>query len=610
MSRFRQRAAPETTSFEEEKAKGINEVIALLVEGGYFRARISAIDVFDKIAGGLAWAIYSSRESIDVDFKENSNIGHKLRVGENIEKALVSMECPFELQAFQIQGMDTPKLIPVLRWLLKRVAIVRREQEASLYRHSELLFERSFFNKSSPFHETKTLSVPTPHRRYKRKEDEDISNELNHVSSVLLEYGHTYRVNNELDIDALQEDENDQRAKEEARRAQEEQERELRAMEEMLAQMPSIKERSKLSTSAVGGIVAQQSTEIAQFSAAYEARMEELRADALKDDTEMATLQKKKAQLEKRQTALKEEQAKYSELIESQKTAQQQADRLSKDCGKKERRLNRIIDEIRSIEAELAKDPKKKSLFKKLLKALEKIEQIEKDTEAFRQRCAEQQGSWKKKTQKAADRLQRTLEHGENEEELVALRQQLERVKTRMQPIIKEVAAKDREIATHQRKIDNIPTRAELTQYEKRFHELYAQVAWKFEETKQNYNRYNVLTETAGYLSKETDLMKSLESQIKEVMGASKENEMKEALADGINDIVGKIEINKKRVDDEISESKSKLVAKEEEYASLIAVQRSYLQGVKELKEAFSKNEQLVAKHESMTAAIEEAKNS
>ena len=609
MSRFRQKTVAATTSFEEEKAKGVNEVITLLVEGGYFRARISAIDVFDKIAGGLAWAILSSRESIDVDFKENSNIGHKLRVGENIENALVSMECPFELQAFQIQGMDTPKLIPVLKWLLKRVAIVRREQEASLYRHGELLFDRCFNIKDSPFYEKKILSVPTPHRRYKRKDDEDLSNELSHVSSVLLEYGHTYRVNNELDIDALKEDETDQRAKEEARRAHEEQERELRAMEEMLAQMPSIKERSKLSTSAVGGIVAQQSSEIAQFSAEYESRMAELRADALKDDNEMANLHKKKTQLEKRQAALKEEQEKYAELVESQRLAQQQADKLSKDCGKKERRLNRIIEEIRNIETQLAENPKKKSLFKKLLKALEKIEQIEKDSDAFRKKCSEQQSSWKKKTQKAADRLQKAIEYGEDEDELSALRLQLEKVKSRMQPIVKEVAAKDRQIATHQRTIDRIPTRAELTQYEKRFHELYEQVAWKFEETKQNYNRYNVLTETAGYLSKETELMKSLESQIQEVMGASKDNDMKEALADGINEIVAKIEINNKRVDEEIDSSKSKYLSKEEEYSSLIAVQRSYLQGVKELKEAFSKNEQLQAKHESMTAAIADAKN-
>ena len=47
------------------------------------------------------------------------------------------------------------------------------------------------------------------------------------------------------------------------------------------------------------------------------------------------------------------------------------------------------------------------------------------------------------------------------------------------------------------------PNRAELVQYERRFRELYQQVASKLEETKKYFNLYNTLEERKTYLGKE-----------------------------------------------------------------------------------------------------------
>ena len=208
-------------SWEADKAEGLREVLQMLVEGGYYRARISAISDFDKVAGGLAWSIYSSRESIDVEFKENANIGDKMKLGENIEGALTAMQCPHELQAHQVTRLDTPTIKPVLAWLLKRVASVRKEQQASLARHAALLFGRTFGE--HPGDAKQEPAVPLPVRKLRRT-DEDISTEVSHVSSVLLEYGHTYHVRTDVDID---EAEDDVRAKEQLQKMKEEEEREL-----------------------------------------------------------------------------------------------------------------------------------------------------------------------------------------------------------------------------------------------------------------------------------------------------------------------------------------------------------------------------------------------
>lgn len=61
------------------------------------------------------------------------------------------------------------------------------------------------------------------------------------------------------------------------------------------------------------------------------------------------------------------------------------------------------------------------------------------------------------------------------------------------------------EIANTSRHIDDVPTRTELIQYERRFVELYQQVAWKLEETKKYYSMYNTLDTTLTFLQKEVN---------------------------------------------------------------------------------------------------------
>ena len=76
---------------------------------------------------------------------------------------------------------------------------------------------------------------------------------------------------------------------------------------------------------------------------------------------------------------------------------------------------------------------------------------------------------------------------------------------------------KGRQIASLQRQIDDIPTRAELMQYERRFRELYQQLASKSEETKRYYDQYNLLGEKQGYLTKEASLINSIHDNFMKV---------------------------------------------------------------------------------------------
>jgi hypothetical protein len=68
---------------DEEQAERLAEALALLADAGYVRARIQhGLSPFDKLVGGLVWAIQTSGQRIDVDllYAENATIGQKMCV--------------------------------------------------------------------------------------------------------------------------------------------------------------------------------------------------------------------------------------------------------------------------------------------------------------------------------------------------------------------------------------------------------------------------------------------------------------------------------------------------------------------------------------------------
>ena len=65
------------------------------------------------------------------------------------------------------------------------------------------------------------------------------------------------------------------------------------------------------------------------------------------------------------------------------------------------------------------------------------------------------------------------------------------------------LAVKNQEMARVGRQIDDVPSRSELIQYERRFVELYEQVADKLDETRKYFSTYNALDQKRTYIQKE-----------------------------------------------------------------------------------------------------------
>ena len=60
--------------------KALNDILSVLLSAGYFRARIPQLAPFDKVVGGLCWAISSSGAAVDVDlfYDEELSLGQKM----------------------------------------------------------------------------------------------------------------------------------------------------------------------------------------------------------------------------------------------------------------------------------------------------------------------------------------------------------------------------------------------------------------------------------------------------------------------------------------------------------------------------------------------------
>lgn len=65
---------------DEEQVVKLGEIVELLVAAGYFRARIKGLSDFDKVIGGMCWAIDMCDVDVDIDlmFHESLTIGQKM----------------------------------------------------------------------------------------------------------------------------------------------------------------------------------------------------------------------------------------------------------------------------------------------------------------------------------------------------------------------------------------------------------------------------------------------------------------------------------------------------------------------------------------------------
>uniref|UniRef100_A0A673HKI3 Coiled-coil domain-containing protein 93 n=1 Tax=Sinocyclocheilus rhinocerous TaxID=307959 RepID=A0A673HKI3_9TELE len=545
------------------------EILELLLAAGYFRARIKGLSPFDKVVGGMTWCITTCNFDIDVDllFQENSTIGQKIALTEKIVSVLPKMKCPHRLEPHQIQGLDFIHIFPVVQWLVKKAIETREEMGDYVRSYSISQFQKTHaFPEDEEFELRKERAISTevyaPQRRYKRQVDAgDLLDEESRVHSTLLEFGR-YSISSFTGpgnfvlsscpagseprifwMPFLQ----------------------LRIKALMTGMAAMATEEGKLSASTVGQIVGLQSEEIKQIATEYAEKAER----SVEDRPERFG----PAQQHRRQLASLNKQI-------TQKT--KELEEATAQTEKLERELNSLED----VESQAD------SGFLEKLRALVAMnENLKHQEQTFRSHCREEMT----RLQQNIEELK--LEYGEEGDEKkemnMLIDQQYTADREKLQKIRLLMARRNREIAILQRKIDEVPSRAELTQYQKRFIELYSQVSATHKETKQFFTLYNTLDDKKVYLEKEVNLLNSIHDHFQQAMASSGSKEQflrqMEQIVEGIKQ--SHIKMEKKR-----QENKMRRDQLNDEYLELLDKQRLYFKTVKDFKEECRKNEMLLSK--------------
>ncbi|XP_062258324.1 coiled-coil domain-containing protein 93 isoform X2 [Platichthys flesus] len=595
------------TREDEEQSFKLAEILELLLAAGYFRARIKGLSPFDKVVGGMTWCITTCNFDIDVDllFQENLTIGLKIALTEKIVSVLPKMKCPHQLEPHQIQGLDFIHIFPVIQWLVKRAIETREEMGDYVRAYSISQFQKIHsLPEDEEFLQQKDKAVKTvldvlemykPQRKYRRQKDAgQLLDEESRVHSTLLEYGRRYGFRKQSEQEKVDEgkallasgsqvtppgmvevsEEDDLQAAEEMQ---------IKTLMTSMAAM--VNEEGKLTASAVGQIVGLQSEEIKQIASEYAEKSEliseersELCGPLQQHHRAVASLTK---QIQHKTKQLKELKASHAEV----KTG---CDEVKRKLMEATQLLESLEKEVKSLEE--LEEQADSGLLEKLRALVTMNENLKQQEQDFRTHCREEMA-----------RLQQNIEElkmasgqdTEEKERNQLIDKQYNADRDKLQKIRLVMARRNREIAILQRQIDEVPGRAELTQYQKRFIELYSQVSATHKETKQFFTLYNTLDDKKIYLEKEVNLLNSIHDNFQQAMSSSAAKEQflrqMEQIVEGIKQ--SRIKMEKKK-----QENKMRRDRLNDEYLELLDKQRLYFKTVKDFKEECRKNEMLLSK--------------
>jgi len=164
------------------------------------------------------------------------------------------------------------------------------------------------------------------------------------------------------------------------------------------------------------------------------------------------------------------------------------------------------------------------------------------------------------------------------------------------------LAQRNLQVAATSRKIDDVPTRTEMIQYERRFVELYQQVGLKLEETRRYYAMYNTLDKTREFLGKEVKLIDSITNSFEHAMQTTSSQAEFAAQFDAI---LKGVESTRIKQEGTLKKKQDEVIKRESDYMEVVDAQRRYFKTVKAFQEECQRNEALVGKAEELGVEIQ-----
>lgn len=544
---------------DEEQEKKSQEVLELLVTAGYFRARIKGLSNFDKVVGGLVWCIEVCNVDIDIDllFQEDLSIGKKISLTEKIVAVVNQMECPFKIEPHQIQGLDYLHIFPVIKWLVKKAIETRQAEGDEVRAFAVNQYHKKHGQIEVPEPEIDLNGIKhvqdrcKPKRIYRRKDQET---ETEKVDQTLLEYGQRKARSDKTSSDNHTDDQ----------------------MKEITSSEEAEKTR-QITADAVKGIL-----NVDMLTAASEKYLQ-LKEDSVLINNPGAIqkaidiIEEQKAAVLTRLHAVQEEK---KALTPELNLAQERSDKIATE-------LNVVDNEI----AELELSAEKEELLTKLQKLVTKNELLKQKETEYKDQCRKEMEEMLKENEKLEQELKAlkgekvTLVDNEDTAEELAM---LEKLRKKLTNVSKQVL-------NIERQLDAIPSRYELSQYQKRFVELDNQVAAEYCETQKFIIMYNTLRDQLMFMEKEVKLLNSIYDGIPDAkmssMGA------KEQFKNELEQIHSSVHHSKSKIEKSLREQQETHDSANRELNQLMEQQRTYSVLVRDMTEEMRRNEILSNDH-------------
>ncbi|GAU99030.1 hypothetical protein RvY_10090 [Ramazzottius varieornatus] len=580
---------------DEEQLVKLQDTVELLVAAGYFRARIKGLHPFDKIVGGMVWCLETCNFDVDVDlmFQESLTIGQKIALTEKIVRVLPEMHCPYRLDPHQIQGLDFIHIFPVVQWLVKK-SIEAREETGDVNRAFTI---QKFENEHSLPEDVQAKevlenteqgiqrlnTVYAPKRKFRRKAGVTVPDDNAGVKYTLLEYGHQLPLGIFGDTSASQRFSpggNSSDEKTDSRSPKSEPPNpEADMLRTMATEMEQLEEKTrKVKGSTVGGLISQQSAEIAEFDALYEQRKANMEGRLPHSDLQpehvVEMLIRQIAQLKTQE----------DDLLRDRDTSEVRMEQLRNQKRDLKVRKESLDARDAQLPIGLAEDDDLTAISELLTEKQELGARIQ----SFKAECKKEAAQIRSEGVALKNKLENAAP--EDKQLIGELEIRLEAEKDALNEVRLKLAQRNREIAQIQRRLDDAPPQAELSQYQKRFVELYDQMAAKLSETKKFYTLYNTLTDSKTCYEKEVQLLESIHDNYDKAMQS---DSAKEQFLRQLDMVLESLKQTVARAEKKRSSEKLRRDHLNDSYVELLEKERTYHKLVKEFQQECARNEDL-----------------
>ncbi|KAL0212769.1 hypothetical protein RCL1_006395 [Eukaryota sp. TZLM3-RCL] len=555
---------------DDVQEESLRQTIDLLLAAGYFRARLSALSAFDRVVGGMAWCIAASNVDINVGvvFAEGSSIKDKLKIAESIVNALIEMNCPNPPQPHQISRLDISALFPVVQWLVKQAIKFRAETASRVRSFAEFQYSR-LLSPVSPSSSLPPLPSSQCKRCFKqpkrlRKSAQSVEDK---VALTLLEFGVTPK---HIPKFLLTGDQNSTEVNKSQEQSFEP------ASISASSFMRTVSQEKQVSTANIEQALKQQTSEVQSAQAGY---LKEVEKAAME---EANSVHAKNAQIRKKRDlvgAQKEEIINQIKMIEGEVgKVDEQRETITTEIAKLNKKLNKFENLKETHPEEISR----------LSGCLENLDEISNNYDQLKTNSK----LIGKQLEQDIEKLKMEKKEIEQElnEKISQLNQSVEKEDVRLSKLTVIYEENQSIVDSLQSDIADFPIRSELSQYERRFSDLFSALSLLLNESRRYFDRYNALIDKKSVLEREISLVKNLKAQLPAI---GKQKILRENLVSKLSSVANSLVEHLTSLEHKLSDNQKRLEDLIGQRNSCSQSIRTYFFMIKELKQELIADEQL-----------------